>query len=82
MRRAIQYSQESLHVLAKRHEINPETVAKWRKQEFTHDTPMDPKESRSTVLSLEEEAAVVAFRKHTLLPLMIIYMRCNQALCI
>lgn len=30
---------------------------------------MGPKEVRSTVLSLEEEAAVVAFRKHTLLPL-------------
>ena len=30
---------------------------------------MGPKEAHSTVLSLEEEAAVVAFRKHTLLPL-------------
>ncbi len=28
-----------------------------------------PKEPRSTVLSEEEEAAVVAFRRHTLLPL-------------
>ncbi|WP_049753120.1 IS481 family transposase [Nitrosomonas eutropha] len=69
VRRAIQNSQESLNVLAKRHGINPKTVAKWRKREFTHDAPMGPKESHSTVLSLEEEAAVVAFRKHTLLPL-------------
>ncbi|ABY28569.1 integrase, catalytic region [Methylorubrum extorquens PA1] len=30
---------------------------------------MGPKEARSTVLSLEEEAMVVAFRRHTLLPL-------------
>jgi transposase InsO family protein len=30
---------------------------------------MGPKERRSTVLSAEEEALVVAFRKHTLLPL-------------
>ena len=30
---------------------------------------MGPKEVRSTVLSVEEEAAVVAFRRHTLLPL-------------
>jgi len=30
---------------------------------------MGPKERRSTVLSPEEEALVVAFRKHTLLPL-------------
>ena len=30
---------------------------------------MGPKEQRSTVLSGEEEAVIVAFRKHTLLPL-------------
>jgi transposase InsO family protein len=30
---------------------------------------MGPKQARSTVLSLEEEAVVVAFRRHTLLPL-------------
>ena len=30
---------------------------------------MGPKEARSTVLTLEEEAAIVAFRKYTLLPL-------------
>ncbi|PXV72599.1 hypothetical protein C8R14_1111, partial [Nitrosomonas eutropha] len=39
VRRAIQNSQESLNVLAKRHGINPKTVAKWRKREFTHDAP-------------------------------------------
>ena len=33
------------------------------------DVPTGPKEPRSTVLSVEEEAVVVAFRKHTLLPL-------------
>ena len=31
--------------------------------------PMVPKECKSTVLTAEEEAAIVAFRKHTLLPL-------------
>src|SRR3712207_2012077 len=30
---------------------------------------MGPKQPRSTVLTLEEEAVVVAFRRHTLLPL-------------
>ena len=30
---------------------------------------MGPKQIRSTVLSVEEEAVVVAFRRHTLLPL-------------
>lgn len=28
-----------------------------------------PKDARSTVLNIEEEAIIVAFRKHTLLPL-------------
>lgn len=30
---------------------------------------MGPKEPRSTVLTVEEEAVIVAFRRHTLLPL-------------
>ena len=32
IRRAIQYSQESLRMLARRQGINPKTVAKWRKR--------------------------------------------------
>ena len=50
VRRAIQNSQESLDVLAKRYAINPKTVAKWRKREFVQDSPMGPKEVKSTVL--------------------------------
>lgn len=30
------------------------------------DLPTGPKDARSTVLSIEKEAIVVAFRKHTL----------------
>lgn len=33
------------------------------------DLPTGPKEPRSTVLSVEEEAVIVAFRRHMLLPL-------------
>jgi hypothetical protein len=44
-------------------------VQKWRKQITTADTRMGPKEVRSTVLTPEEEAIVVAFRRHPLLPL-------------
>jgi hypothetical protein len=44
-------------------------VAKWRKRAFVHDARMGPKDPRSTVLSVEEEAIAAAFRKHTLLPL-------------
>jgi transposase InsO family protein len=69
VRRAIQDSQESLRALAKRHGINPKTVAKWRQRRSLNDRKTGPKEPRSTVLSVEEEAIIVAFRRHTLLPL-------------
>jgi transposase InsO family protein len=69
VRRAIQHSQESLRVLARRHGINPKTVAKWKKRTSVQDERTGPKEPRSTVLSTEEEAIIVAFRRHTLLPL-------------
>lgn len=49
--------------------INPKTVAKWRKRATVEDLKAGPKEPRSTVLTEDEEAAVVAFRRHTLLPL-------------
>jgi transposase InsO family protein len=69
VRRAIQHSQESLRALAMRHGINPKTVAKWKKRGSVADLPTGPKEPTSTVLSIEEEAIIVAFRRHTLLPL-------------
>jgi transposase-like protein len=69
IRRAIQHSQESPRKLAHRHGINPKTAAKWRKRCSVADLPTGPRTPRSMVLALEEEAVVVAFRKHTLLPL-------------
>src|SRR6476620_7952701 len=69
IRRAIQYSQASLRTLAKRYGINQKTVAKWKNRSSVADLPTGPKEPRSTVLSPEEEAVIVAFRRHTLLPL-------------
>ena len=69
VRRAIQHSQESLIKLAARYDINPKTVLKWRKRAFVEDAPMGPKERRSTTLTAEQEAVVIAFRKHTLLAL-------------
>ena len=69
VRRAIQHSQESLRGLAKRYGVNPKTIAKWKARTSVSDLPTGPKEPRSTVLSVEEEAVVVAFRRHTLLPL-------------
>jgi transposase InsO family protein len=69
VRRAIQHSQESLRDLAKRYGINQKTVAKWKQRSSTADLPTGPREPRSTVLSLDDEAIIVAFRRHTLLPL-------------
>ena len=69
VRRAIQHSQESLRVLAKRHGINQKTVRKWKGRSSVADLRTGPREPRSTTLSIEEEAVVVAFRRHTLLPL-------------
>ncbi len=69
IRRAIQHNQESLRTLARRHGINPKTVHKWRKRCSVADRPTGPTTPKSTVLSVEQEAIIVAFRKHTLLPL-------------
>ena len=69
VRRAIQHSQESLRALAKRYGVNPKTVAKWRKRDLGLRPADRPEGPRSTVLTVEEEAIIVAFRKHTLLPL-------------
>ena len=69
IRAAIQRSKAPLKELAAQYGLNQKTVAKWRKRAFVHDAPMGPKSPHSTVLTSAEEAAVVAFRKHTLLPL-------------
>jgi hypothetical protein len=55
--------------LAARHGTNPKTVAKWRKRTTTRDALMGPKAPRWTIFTREEEALIVAFRRHTLLPL-------------
>ncbi|GAB2951370.1 hypothetical protein GCM10027048_15430 [Hymenobacter coalescens] len=68
IRSVIQRSSESLQSLARRHGINPKTVAKWRQRTTTQDAAMGPTPA-STVLTAEEEAIAVAFRQHTQLPL-------------
>jgi transposase InsO family protein len=69
VRRAIQNSQASLRVLARRYGINQKTVAKWKKRSSVSDHSTGPTDVKSSVLSVEEEAIIVAFRRHTLLPL-------------
>ena len=63
VRRAIQHSQESLRQLSKRYGINQKTVAKWKRRTSVADMPTGPKEPKSTVLTIEEEAVIVAFRR-------------------
>jgi hypothetical protein len=67
--RAIQHSQEGLRVLAKSYGTNQKTVGKWKKRISVADLPTGPKESRSTVLSAEEAAVIIAFRGYPLVPL-------------
>lgn len=69
VRAAIPRSQASLAVLSRELGINPKTVTKWRKRATVEDMKTGPKAPHSTPLSETEEAAVVAFRRHTLLPL-------------
>lgn len=69
IRATIQRSQASNAELSRELGINAKTVAKWRKRQSVEDLKTGPKEPRSTVLSEQEEAIVVAFRRHTLLPL-------------
>jgi transposase InsO family protein len=69
VRAAIQRSKATIAQLAVKYDLNPKTVMKWRRRPSVEDLPMGPQNARSTVLSAEEEALCVAFRKHTLLPL-------------
>ena len=69
VRAAIQRSQASIAELSRALRVNPKTVAKWRKRRSVEDRKTGPREPRSTVLSEDEEAMVVALRRHTLLPL-------------
>lgn len=69
IRRAIQHSQASLRTLSKRYGINQKTAAKWRQRTSAADRRTGPKDLRSSALSLKDEAVLVAFRRHALLPL-------------
>lgn len=69
IRKTIQCSKLTNKALSQKYGINLKTVSKWRKRDYIHDAPMGPKRSSSTVLTKEEEAMCVVFRKHTLLPL-------------
>ena len=66
IRRAIQHCQESLRALARRHGVNPKTIAKWRKRRSTADLPTGPKDPRSTSMSIEEAARALGIQRTNL----------------
>jgi len=69
VRVAIQRSPASLVQLSRELGINPKTVAKWRKRATVEYLKTGPMKLRSTGLTEAEEATIIAFRRHTLLPL-------------
>ena len=69
IRRAIQASDEKNTVLAKQYRIHRQTVAKWKARDTPFDARMGPKNPRSSVLTLEDEAIILAYRWRTRLSL-------------
>jgi hypothetical protein len=65
VRRAIQASEETNIVLAKRHGVNRKTIAKWKAREFIFDERMGPKKARSSLLTLDDETIILAYRWRT-----------------
>ena len=68
IRKIIQESKDTIAVLAERYHINPNTVIKWKHRKSVQDKKCGPP-SESKSLTKEQEAVVVAFRKHTKLSL-------------
>ena len=66
VRQAVPHRQKPPRVRAKHDGIGPKTVAKWKNRPRP---PIGPKEPKASVLSAGQEAAILAFRRHTLLPL-------------
>jgi transposase-like protein len=68
VRAAIQRSQALLATLSREMGINHKTGAKWRKRATVENLKTGSKDPHLSTLSEAEEAMVVAFRRHTLLP--------------
>jgi transposase-like protein len=68
IRKEIQNSTESWAKLAKKYNVNPKTIGKWKHRSDTEDAKMG-RVRKSTVLTELEEEAICLFRKTTELPL-------------
>ena len=69
VRRAIQRIEESVRSLSRRYSISPTIVQKWPKRATVTNRPMGLTAPHSSVLGIDQEAVIVAFRRHSLLPL-------------
>ena len=68
VRKEIQESKESIAKLAMRYNLNPKTVAKWRKAEGSDDGRSGPKKPKSS-LSEREQQIICEVRRVTQFPL-------------
>ena len=68
VRREIQNSKESIVKLAKRFNISPNTVLKWRSRSSVSDKKSGPREKFNTKLTQVEQALIIALRQKTQLP--------------
>lgn len=62
VRAAIKRSRATIAELVEKYDLNPKIVMKWRRRQSVKDMPTGPRNARSTVLSVEEEALCIAFR--------------------
>jgi transposase-like protein len=67
--RRYELTRASIAQLSRTYGVNPKTVAKWKRRTSVEDHRTGPHEPRSSSLRAEQEAVVVAFRRHTRLPL-------------
>jgi transposase-like protein len=68
IRKEIRESKESIAKLAVRYNLNPKTVAKWRKSADVADKRSGPKQPKSVLSELEQQV-ICEFRRVTQLPL-------------
>lgn len=79
LRRTVPHSQESIARLVARYDLNAKTVAKWCKRTSVEEARMGPRQPHSTVLTMKQEAVIVAFVSGRCLRSTIASMLCKRA---
>lgn len=68
IRAEIQKSKETISILAKKYNVNPKTIIRWKHRKDVNDAKMGPHKTPAA-LTLLEQSVVVEFRVKTGLPL-------------